>query len=279
MLLLFWVGSFWREDESPRAEAGKKAAGVATAGVAPGVATETAAGVVDRDATKAMRTGSAGTTGFVATLAGCAVLVAAVPLLARTIERHNVEAAVGRIELSGIGGGWVAVPGEITAWKPYLTTPRESASLAFASGGRQVGVLVALYRGQNAESKLVTTQNLLVRQKDEKWSSRGTARREVSIGGTPVTVEEDILLGPGERLVTWQWYLIDGRATSNDREAKLLQLSSQLRGRGDGGAFIVVFAPYESGDEAAARATLRQFIADAGPAISAAVERALRSGS
>jgi exosortase A len=266
MLLLFWVGSFWREDQPSRDET----LAAAPAGRRPGEAGFAVSG--------GGRGASFGTAGFVAILVGSMALVAAGPLVARAIERDNVAAAVGKVEMNNAIGGWLPVPDTLAAWQHLLTPPRESASQAFASGGRKVGVLVAVYRAQNTDSKLVSSRNLLVKQKDREWSSRGASGREVPLGGVPTMVEEDLLLGPSERLVTWRWYWIDGQVTASDHRAKLLQLFSQLRGRGDGGAIVIVYAPYESGDERAARETLRAFVADAGPSLATAVARALNPG-
>ncbi len=70
-----------------------------------------------------------------------------------------------------------------------------------------------------------------------------------------------VVAGERMRLALWQWYWVDGRATSSDYAAKLYQAMSTLEGRGDPVAWVIVYTPTESG-EPQARAVLQAFTAD-----------------
>jgi EpsI family protein len=77
----------------------------------------------------------------------------------------------------------------------------------------------------------------------------------------------------GERLLVWQWNLINHQPTVNDQMAKLVLALDRVRLRRDDGLSVLIATPYEETAVEAATATLARFAADMEPAIGRALDQ------
>ena len=231
MLLLFWVGSYWREDVADDGAAA--AAASPPAAPAPALPWGRLAG---------------------AALASAAVLGAA-PAYAAWLEYSQRTAPPVQLEQFASPSP-AASP--FTAYEPSFAAPSARLQRSFALSS-PVGLTVLYYRDVAEGGKLISAAN--------RPGGQGTAfrenrvgRQDVDVGGRRLVLREAQLGHEGRRLLVWQWYWIGGELTSNDYVGKLLQVKEKLTtGSGDG-AVLLAYAPYEE-DPAAARAVLRQFLA------------------
>jgi EpsI family protein len=226
MLLLFWVGSFWREDH--RAPA---AAPSAPRHAAPPLAWPPVLGAA----------------------AAVLALLAVWPLLAARAAQAAPAAPPVRLALAAR-----ATPGpEFSAWQPDFAPANSTLRQSFA-GQPPVGLTLLYYRDTPGGAKMITSTNRLG---DIKGALRenSSALREERVGGRSVAVREAQLGVEGRRLLVWQWYWVNGNMTSSNYVGKLLQVKEKLlTGSGDGAA-VMVFSPYDE-DPAPARAALRAFL-------------------
>ena len=131
---------------------------------------------------------------------------------------------------------------------------------------------MSYYRNQERTSKLVSSDNTLVRSDDRFWLVTGNGVRTIQVNGQPVEVRTSELRGAGgQELLVWQWYWINGRLTGSDYSAKAFTALARLQGRGDDSAGIVVYTEKNRNDTA--DATLDAFIRAAGPAIEAVLRQ------
>ena len=82
-----------------------------------------------------------------------------------------------------------------------------------------------------------------------------------------------IIVRGRERLAAWQWFWIDGSATSSEVVATFYQALAELRGRNAPVAWVVLVTPADRG-EGEAQAALARFAADMKGAIDAALTQA-----
>jgi EpsI family protein len=239
MLLMFWIGQRWREDDH----------------AAPAPAP---AGAIARPAREPW-----------AVLAGVMLATALWPLAQLAILRLDAAAApqLGSLQVEG----WQAAEGGLTDWQPDYRNPPAMLHRSFRQGGAAAGLYVGYYRDQNHGNKLVTSTNSLVSSSDQRWVRSGGGTQSVDFAGTEVSARRTILRGPdGERLLVWHWYWINGRPTASDHWAKVHTALSRLLGRGDDSAVVMVYAPLEAGR--ANSEALARFAREAAPSI----ERLLR---
>ena len=255
VMLMFWIGARWREDE-PLSGGG----GGATR-FSPG-----ASGAPVRGKLLAP-----------AAAAAAAVVAAA---LWRPIGFH-LDERVGDAPVTLVAApgraGWERESAPVAAWTPAFVGARAVDHALYSKGGRKVGVHIAYYRRQSQGSELINSGNVLLRDSDEAWHqvARGTA--QLPWAGEPLAVETAVLKDRAAGLAVRRWYWVDGRFTSNEYVAKALLALAKLRGRGDDSAAIVLYAPFRDAP-GEATAALESFAREMGPAMDEALARAASRG-
>jgi len=239
ILVMFWLGSRWREDTVPAIGPER------SFNWAPGVAAPP------------------GEFLLVAVMVAIAAMVW--PLGERLIEKSDA-ASLPALSAPVSIGDWRADESPLTTWRPQFQNPPAQLRERWQRGDAEVGLYVGYYRNQSADQKLVSSDNALVRSSERDWIRLGGGVRTVEVGGHPVSVRTAELKGPGEdRLLAWYWYWIDGRLTASDPLAKVYTALSRLMGRGDDSAVVIVYTRDKRPGEA--EATLERFMRDAGPAL------------
>lgn len=241
MLLLFWIGSFWREDQQPPVEkpvTPSQAVGRARPLAAAVVATLVVAGIWP----------------------AYAAWLAARPL--PPMPELRVEAAAG----------WQ--PAEpFTDWVPHWVGADRTLRQTYAQAGRSVMLELNYYVTQRQDAELINSQNFMIRQKDPLWSNVGEGIVTVEIGGhTRAVRQAKLRRANGQRLLVWQWNLINGAPTVSDHKAKLVLALDRVRMRRDDGLSVLIATPYEEPGREAAAAALARFAADMEPAIRATLD-------
>ncbi|MDO9221964.1 MAG: exosortase A [Thiobacillus sp.] len=247
MLLLFWVGSFWREDELPQsgqpAPNALQLAATRTATVRP------------------------------LWLAGVAVLVVASvwPAYARWLsERPLPEMAVLQVEPSG---GWQPAD-SVTSWVPHWVGADRQLRQSFTQAGNTVLLELNYYVAQRQDAELINSQNFMIRQKDPVWSNIGETQTRVTIGGQSRQVRQAQMRGSnGQRLLVWQWNLINQQPVVNDQVAKLILAADRVQLKRDDGLSVLIATPYDDAGIDSAAATLARFAADMDAPIGRALDR------
>lgn len=254
ILIMFWIGSRWREDhlpDSPRDGA-------------PGLA------AADAGADTVSLPFRSARVWLVAT---SAVALAAVwPVWYAQIVRSDSAARV-EINVPAKVGNWTARTEPLSDWRPQFVNPAYERLFSFTDDKRVVGLYVGYYRQQGAARKLVSSTNVLVHSDDRFWARVSSGTEAVELGQQRVDIRTAELRGaPGERLVVWQWYWVNGWVTASDYRAKVMTAFSRLAGQGDDGAVIILYALKDlvgGGD-----ATLKDFTRSAWPAIESALSQA-----
>jgi exosortase A len=238
MFIMFWIGSFWREEEAPTpaAVAATPALAKASGRLAPMVA-------------------------------AVLVLVAVWPAFAYYNEQANLNPRP--VQLASPAITWTTAPA-FSQWTPAFKGPSAQYSGVFKQDATPVAMHVLYYRNQGPYHALVTSVNVLAGPKDP-WHEIGNSGLTADLAGRPLALRETRMSGPnGAHMLVWQWMAIDGHITSSNITGKLWQARSKLLFRGDDGAAILLAAPYDA-DPSTARAALRAFTASQGAAIDAAL--------
>jgi EpsI family protein len=246
MLLLFWAGSYWRDDIEPD----------------------------NASVDVSMASGPArATRGWIAVSAVAAVVLAGVwPLYAAHLDRSAGQTAVARLETPAPTGGWTLEETAVTNWRPSYDGAAASVFQAYRKGDRVVVLYVAYYPSQRRGAELVTSTNVMVVQKHPVWSNVGELRRKENLGMEPLSIRQTQLRSTPQRLLVWDWLFISGFELTNPYLAKVLFARNKLLGRRDDGAAIIIATPYdEEPDEAVD--TLRQFALEMTPSVEAALLR------
>ena len=247
MLLLFWIGSFWRED-----------AIVSKHSLLP-------------EERPNPHTSPPGVLG--ASLA-VAVVVAVWPAYAVFLDAPSP--GVPALQVPPETGGWELTNGRLTEFAPHYLNPRAEVSQTYLKGGRKVALYIAYYNHQRQGAELINSQNTLVTTKDEDWANVGEETQKVHPGEAEFAARRTLLRGQNQRLLAWHWYWIEGHYVLNPYLGKLLKAKSKLLGDGDDAALVAVYTAYEYQPEGA-EAVLQEFLRDMLPQITTSLSHANRS--
>lgn len=256
MFVMFWIGSYWREDtDAPRAAAAARTDGssaAAPAGVQAGVPRRLPAMVI------------------------AVLLMAALwPAAALVGERANDNPAP--VHLDDVAVSWPQAA-NFSDWRPNYMTPDAQLHRSYKAGAGQVSLTMLYYRNQNRDKMLISSLNRLTGYKDA-WHDTTQTRRTENIGGQAVTVRETVLRkDSGGALLVWDWMRIGGHDTTSNVAGKLWQTASKALLRGDDGAAIMLAAPLDENPDAA-RAALRAFLKDNLAAVNTALATAHGAGA
>lgn len=239
MLLLFWVGSFWRED--PLASAPPPVWPRATLSVRP----------------------------LAAALASALALLVLPQLAQAGLETLRDTRPVQLARVSASAGWQEATPGSATggwaSWRPTVHGAAAQAHQVFEKDGRRVGVFIAVYRDQRQDRELVNSLNQMVPPADHQWRVLGQQR--LSRSAPPGEVRVVRMTSADGPQLAWQWYWLGQLSTASDTLAKLDLARERALGRSDTSAWVVVHTP----DAGEGRAVIEQFLAEMGPALDAAL--------
>lgn len=215
VLLFFWVGSFFREDD-----------------VEPPAPAEPERASSSRDSARRFL------------VAGVAVvLLAAVwPVWAHRAEDLEAGLPPESSVLPSVVGEWSALGEPPTDWRPHYVGAGVTPARAYERDGEWVGAHVACYGSQRQGAELVSSSNGWI-VPDSGWREVSTTTRSVTLVGDEHDVMETIVRARGETLVAWKWYWIGGSSTVSPYRAELYEMAGKLIGEPPLACGITVFTP------------------------------------
>ncbi|MDD5390743.1 MAG: exosortase A [Gallionellaceae bacterium] len=241
MLVMFWVGLFWREDldetAPPPATGSIRAAPLHAAALA--------------------------------------LLLAVFPIYEGHLASRPVP--LPALTLPTPTGGWQTSQEAFSDWLPQWHGMDVLRFQNYRNGDRRVLVFVAWYGTQRDNAELINSQNIMIRQKHPEWRQvgRNTLTRDVSGQALPLYEARLLTSNEQRRILAWQWHRIKGEDGVSPYLAKIGLALTKLLGGQDSGAAIIVATPYRDKNDAdKASAVLAEFLAANKPALDAMLDKA-----
>ena len=248
MLLLFWLGSWWREDLRSEPDAPPQTPHAPMRLTAP----------------------------ILLAALAVAALAAAGPSYTEMLDARSATADPA-VRTPAAAGGWVPAASRLPHFRPHYIKARSSVQQVFERDGRQVGGFIAYYARQWERGELIAFGNDLVSTLDRGWGRTGEQR--VSTGAGVAAVIESRLRSERTQLMTWHWYWAGGQWSARPEEVKLRQAFDRLTGRGDDAAVVVLYTEPGASIHDDSASLLRRFAHDMEPALRAALEGARASAA
>jgi exosortase A len=240
MFVLFWIGSFWREDDRVKKSA-----------------------EIDVSPAPANAPSLKATVGVAVATITVALLW---PAYVSYLERDSLFVETARIDIPGIAGKWDVSGTQMSNWKPgYVGTPVQFLQ-TYQNGARSVSIHITEYRNQRPGSQLITSGNVLVSENDKDWHVVSEQTRSIVVGSQTLTIRQNQLHSPTKKLLIWRWYRLAAEETTSPYIAKIILAKHKLLDRGDDGAEIIVAAQFEDKPDEAVP-VLQEFLNDMMPAI------------
>src|SRR3569832_836623 len=240
MLLLFWIGSYWREDDRPAEQ--------------PAIAMAEAAAPPPLRAASPWRAG--------------AIVAALLPIWPARGYVHAAKESLVHASLNvpAVHDAWQTSAEEATRWRPHYLGTDAALRQSYTSGPRRVGVYLEYYRHQRQGAELINSQNYLVRQIDLECWQVADAPRTITVRGKTVQIRQAKLRSAQQDLLVWYWYWMDGDYTTNHYLAKLWDAKAKLLGETGDAAAIILATPLGAEDQEA-ETVLADFVNAMEPAI------------
>ena len=246
MFILFWIGSFWQEEEEPPTF------------VAP---------------PREISVQSVG------------VRLMLISLLTIGASAGTVWGTHRAIGLDVQMAGQLSFPAGPGAWKPTVEPVAWSAShqatpykieARYNDGEGEVQLYLVLFPQQRQGAEAINLGNQIA--EDLQRQTR-LGKAEVVTDESQFTVNRSRVIVPidgrPQEYLVWQWYRVAGRDLSNRYEGKAWEALARIYpGRADG-AWIAITTPLENQDSAAAEERLARFASSMAPGIGKSIDRAL----
>ncbi len=243
MLLLFWMGSFWREDDNKEINH-----------LAP---------TINYSANTSTSTSLTKTL-----LMACAVSVIAFiwPISASHFENQTTLNSTHSIKISNTSEDWAINSYPILDWEPIYVGSPSKLYKNFQHNNKRVSLFVTYYHNQQQGNELISFGNILVTEDDPAWRTINETTHTVVINSQELSIRQTQLHSHSTKLLVWRWYWLDGEETISPYIAKALLAKNKLLSNNDAGAEIILASQYEnSPDEASS--IMAHFLSDLRPSI------------
>lgn len=234
MFILFWVGSFWRDEKSDLIIPEFKKASPANSQTLLAL----------------------GLTAF--------SLLFIWPLWAGSIVKNKPENMIFAAPQSE---NWQPAELWITDWRPKYNSPSQVIEKAYQQSGKPVGIYLAYYADQHQDAELINANNILVDIKATPWRRIAQETQRITLDEKKLNVIESQLRFEDRKLLVWQWNIINGTHTINNYYAKLLESWGQMMARGHTGKGVVIYTAFTEDTKKDARQLLKRFVNDVLPTL------------
>lgn len=245
VLLMFWIGSFWRESTAAERHS-----------VVEPVATSVAAGAIGRYAVWTLTVISAAAVG---------------PLWAVSTFQDGLAVAPVVLQAPPAVAPWRGPQTDADTWEPQFSGADAIVRSQYSLDSRIVHLYIAYYRQQRPDAKLVSSQNSLYDRKH--WRYVGAAGvAQILVAGDAWPLQATLLTDSQRRRLVWSGYWEGGRMVVSPYLAKGWEAWDRLSGARRGSALVAVAADYDiQPDEA--ESLLQGFMEAMGPGVDAVLAR------
>ncbi|MBN2640785.1 MAG: exosortase A [Victivallales bacterium] len=145
-------------------------------------------------------------------------------------------------------------------WQPKFNGVVTETLDFYQNGQNTIGIYQASFGNESQGAELVNSQNYLVKQKDETWRLPYTGMMELTQpDGTSLPVNESVLSSNIRDIVVLRWYRIGDRNTANPYLAKIFQLMKRLSADPSPELQIIVMTEAPHNHYEIARTSLKRF--------------------
>jgi exosortase A len=248
MLLLFWIGSFWIDNDGESTKISLKSIGA------------------ENNVSRVLQ-------------------ISAISLLSALFWtqwgnhiRQTTEASIApqiNLSLPQAVLPWHISEDTMTNWSPRYIGSDAEKKVVYANGSATIAVYIFYYHNQEQGRELINSQNVLIPQKHPIWKMPEEKLISIHLGKEDAQILRGRLKSNEQNLLTWRWNIISGQYTVNQYLAKILEAKDKLLGNLGGDVGIVLATPYvDASSEAKAGEVLQSFVDAMLPSIEASLAQA-----
>lgn len=185
----------------------------------------------------------------------CAIMLSVGPITAYRDKNLQFSSDPNtRVALPEVSEGWHGPVESQNDWMPKYNGAI-SQKMDYQDQTDTVSLYVGYYSQQRQGEEVINVKNHI--SDDDIWRRQYTRARNRRLNGYDVK-EQLIENGQAKKRLIWYWYVIGGWVTTNNYEAKVLQLAAAINNKAQ--AYVVAVSVDVDGNIENARETLHQFI-------------------
>lgn len=197
MMILFWIGSIWRDKEI-------KSTWVQHTSFASGQKIVSNVKLL--------------------TASILSISITAIwPVLAVAIDDQVLEVSQAEIETPDEIASWSKTSEEFWQWKAMFIGADKRVDHFYRNGSHRVMLSAGQYVAQAQGKEMINSQNLLVDPTLKAWRVVGAESQSIRIGEETVSVDVSLLSGEGRKLLVWSWYRVGTLSTANPYVVKIYE--------------------------------------------------------
>ena len=246
IMIMFYIGSFWREDEKIEDEVLEQS--------------------VNASSLKSKKQ----------FIVSTFILLAVLSLLPVKAYTEKVEAPEVQITLNAPESNKWKLSGQlVSSWEPRYENMDATLHKAYINKQAHVDLFIGYYQTQRENAQLITSTNVLTKEKDE-WKNVGETLVDLSFSGSEYQVPVAHLKNGSKEILVAYFYYLDDQVVTNDYKAKLLEAKNRLLG-GDRSASIIAISSEFYSTRGQAVSIMTDYVHDMGDLILNIIDRANNS--
>ncbi len=230
MILLFWVGAFFRDD--PPESASDKAKIPNTKNIVP----DKKANIIIAFVT------------IIILLSG--------PLTAQWL--NEPIAGANSISLPFSDGAWSGPVDVETQWNAYFKGATSELNGEYRNGKDSIQLYIAYYASQSQGAEIVNSENAYYDQTSLRRAGANVVEYQAS-NGDHLQVSELLLSSDQNDMLLWHWYEVSGVSTNDAVGAKLAQIRAKLLRESQASAVVMIRAEIKV-NQATTEKLIRSFV-------------------
>jgi len=209
-----------------------------------------------------------------------AMVVVSLPILVLRQLDADADAPRGVSLDAPAIAGWTRSAETLSDWAPVYANPAAQLQAVYVQGGQRIGLYLGYYRQQNHQSKLISSDNVIVASGDPHWARVASSGTVLRLAGAELPVQgvqlkrADAPPGTVGRLLVLRYFWVQGEWSSSEVYAKLHTAASRLLGRGDDSAVVMIYAAAGERDATGAEQSMRDFVQQHWSAIETSLQQA-----
>ena len=236
MFILFWIGSFFREEETvngkPRLIDGKPP---------------------ELTAIEEKKRAS-----HLVVAIGVAVILLSGIMSARAVDYFDENTKKSEIVLPKGKEPWAGPMQAEGDWMPIYPGATEKFNGTYEKNSKKVFVYVVYYQRETQGAELINYKNQTVDGKKWRLTAKNTQYIKVN-SQHQFSVVESVIVSREKKRLVWQWYNVSGYRVTDTWAAKVYKAISRLSGNGNRSVAIFISAEYLL-QEDEARRVLQEFL-------------------
>ena len=235
ILIMFWIGSWWRESPAN----------------------------MEQDSVKHFdkKSTSSGVKDFLIILGVAITVIASGPMTVDWIQSREFKTNSVILQIPADKQNWKLTEALNQKWRPTYGGANGEIQVRYVNikNGKPIDLYVGYFEQQQQGAELINSENSLYNR--DNWRLVSHYNEKVQLKNREMVVNKLLLNFENNKRLIWYWYWVSGYTTTSDILTKILEVWDRLSGSNKGSAVVAISSEFEI-TEAEADMLIASFVGD-----------------